>query len=60
MELRAYLEMLLNNPALARKLGDNARKTIEEKYGIDKFLKSWNDLLYKTVENYSDINGDIR
>ena len=60
VELRAYLEMLLNNPALARKLGDNARKTIEEKYGIDKFLKSWNDLLYKTVENYSDINGDIR
>jgi len=41
-ELRSYLEMLLNNDAVAKKLGENARKTIEQKYNLDRFIKCWN------------------
>lgn len=54
-ELRAYLEMLLNNPQLAEKLGQNARKTIEDEYNLNKFITGWNKLFYDTVENYSDV-----
>ena len=50
-ELRTYLEMLLNNDAIAKKLGENARKTIEEKYNLDRFIKSWN----KTFEVATNI-----
>lgn len=42
-ELRSYLEMLLNNDSIAQKLGENARKTIEEKYSLERFTKSWNN-----------------
>lgn len=41
-ELRSYLEMILNNDAVAKKLGENARKTIEQKYNLDRFVMSWN------------------
>jgi glycosyltransferase involved in cell wall biosynthesis len=54
-ELRSFLEMLLNKPELARKLGNAARETICEKYGIQRFIDSWNNLFYSTVENYMDV-----
>jgi hypothetical protein len=54
-ELRSFLEMLLNKPELARKLGNAARETICEKYGIQRFIDSWNNLFYSTVENYTDV-----
>lgn len=41
-ELRSYLEMLLNNDSVAEKLGNNARKTIEERYSLKRFTESWN------------------
>jgi glycosyltransferase involved in cell wall biosynthesis len=51
-ELRAYLELLINNEQMAKRLGENARKTIEEKYNLDIFVKKWDNLLYNTVENH--------
>ena len=54
-ELRAHLETLLNNPQLAAKLGQNARKTIEGEYNLDKFVAGWDKLFYDTVENYVDV-----
>ena len=54
-ELRGFLEMLLENEDLAKKLGDEARKTICEKYNLQKFVDGWNNLLYDTVENYIDM-----
>jgi len=41
-ELRSYLEMLLKNDPIAKKLGESARKTIEEKYNLKRFISSWN------------------
>ena len=53
-ELRSFLEMLLNNEDLAFKLGQEARKTICERYGLASFVNNWNNLFYDTIENYSD------
>ena len=54
-ELRSFLEMLLQNPDLARRLGDAARATICERYGLQRFIDNWNNLFYRTVENYTDV-----
>jgi glycosyltransferase involved in cell wall biosynthesis len=51
-ELRSYLEMLLNNDAVAKKLGENARKTIEEKYDLQRFIDSWNNAFNLIMKNY--------
>lgn len=41
-ELRSYLEMLLNNESIGKKLGESARETIVKNYSLDRFLNSWN------------------
>jgi len=51
-ELRQYAEKLINDPELARELGNNAQKTILEKYNQDKFVDKWNNLFYSTINNY--------
>lgn len=53
-ELRSYLELLLSDEDLSKKLGENARKTIVEKYNLDRFCQSWNNLLYSTIERYKE------
>jgi hypothetical protein len=54
-ELRAFLEMLLKDQTLANKLGQEARKTICDKYNLQSFVDNWDNLLYDTVENYADV-----
>lgn len=51
-ELRSFLELLLNDNDLARQIGDNARKTIIEKFNLNRFCDNWNNLLYTTIERY--------
>lgn len=53
-ELRSYLELLLSDNDLAKTFGDNARKTIIEKYNLEKFCNNWNKLLYSTIERYKE------
>jgi len=48
-ELREYLELLLKDDELSRTLGRNARKTISEKYGLDKFTQNWDSILKHTA-----------
>tara|TARA_R110000824_G_scaffold9932_16_gene44177 strand:+ start:1978 stop:3009 length:1032 start_codon:yes stop_codon:yes gene_type:complete len=52
-ELRQFLQMLMSNEDLAKQLGEEARKTVVEKFGLKRFIESWNNLLYDTVENYT-------
>lgn len=51
-ELRSYLEMLLNNDLVAEKLGQNARKTIEERYSLERFTQSWNKAFKIATNSY--------
>ncbi len=47
-EMRKYLELLLKDPPLARKLGNAARKTVQEKFGLQRFVNEWNNILLRT------------
>ena len=52
--LRSMLETLLNNPDMARDLGENAQKTIREKYNLASFVDNWNNLFYSTIREYKE------
>lgn len=49
-ELRRYIDMLSNKEDVAQEVGENARKTILEKFGIDSFVEKWNNIFYSCVE----------
>lgn len=50
-ELRTYLETLLADPDKARELGENARQTIINKYSLNRFIETWNNIFYTAIEN---------
>lgn len=43
-ELRSKIELLLNNKDLRKEMGQNARKTIEEKFPEHLFVQKWKDV----------------
>ncbi len=49
-ELRRYTHELLNNPILAKQIGDRGRKTIEEKFCQDRFIRQWNEIFQEASE----------
>ncbi len=49
-ELRKYTHELLNNPILAKQIGDAGRKTIEEKFSQDRFIRQWNEIFQTATE----------
>lgn len=48
-ELRSYCLELLNNPILAHEIGMAGRKTIEEKFSLDRFVGRWNEIFKQTA-----------
>ena len=50
-EMRERLEQLLEDDDLAKKLGDNARKTITSSFGLNRHLKSWNNVFEEVIRN---------
>ena len=48
-ELRKYCEMLLEDDELARKLGENAQKTIRENFSPEQFVEKWNLVFNKVL-----------
>lgn len=48
-EMRSRLELLLQDATLCRKLGEAARKTIEEEFSMNHFISNWNKVLRKTA-----------
>lgn len=40
-----HMRALLANPAEARRLGDGARRTALERFGIERFVRDWDSLL---------------
>lgn len=49
-ELKMYLEKLLQDKELRLKMGQAARKKVEEKYSQEKFINTWNFIFNKTYE----------
>lgn len=47
-ELRGYIEKLLADPELAKKIGESARQTILERFSEDRFINEWNTTFDKT------------
>ncbi|HEX6506079.1 MAG TPA: glycosyltransferase [Chloroflexota bacterium] len=41
-ELIERMRYLIANPAVARKLGNNARRVAAERFGLDRFARAWN------------------
>ena len=46
-QLQSSIQNLLNNPGLAKELGENARQTILEKFNEDSFVGNWNNIFNK-------------
>lgn len=45
VKLRKSLELLLNDQLLAKTMGEQARKTVAEKFPMDKFISRWNSVI---------------
>lgn len=48
-EMRFYLEDILKNRSAYEQIGWNARKTILEKFSLDKFVEKWDNLLRRAT-----------
>jgi hypothetical protein len=57
-ELRFHLERLIENPELCKKLGHAAQKTIKDKFSIDKFVLSWNNIFRRATNIIPTYIGD--
>ena len=51
-DLNFWCRELLDKPELAKRIGENGRKTIVEKYNLKNFVDGWNNLLYKTIGEF--------
>lgn len=49
-ELEMYLQKILTDPELRKTLGENARKTILERFSETNFIKKWNEIFDITYE----------
>lgn len=49
-EMRDYLELLLRDEDLATRLGEAARQTIIDKFGVDRFVSEWNEVFYQAQQ----------
>jgi len=45
-KMKQYLVDLLNDEDMAKEIGDNARKTIVDRYSAEKFVDKWQYILY--------------
>jgi len=52
-EINNYLKLLLTDDKLRKDIGANARKTIEENYSEQRFIKEWNELFNTAHEVFN-------
>ncbi len=46
-QLRKYLELLLENPVLAKEIGARGKETVQQKFPISRFVDSWQKIILK-------------
>lgn len=49
-ELRQYCLQLLKDKELARKMGENARTMVIQKFGMEKFVSSWQNVFRRVLQ----------
>lgn len=54
--LRERIIQLLQNPELAKQIGQKARETVVNKFNITRFVNDWNNIFYKAAN--ITVNGD--
>jgi glycosyltransferase involved in cell wall biosynthesis len=52
-ELKDYIRILLEDDELRQTIGKEARKTVTEKYNLNRFVSDWNKLFNKVIEEVS-------
>jgi hypothetical protein len=50
-ELIDYMQFLLKNPSVARRLGDNARELALKNYSLPRFVNDWNETFQELVKS---------
>jgi glycosyltransferase involved in cell wall biosynthesis/tetratricopeptide (TPR) repeat protein len=55
--LNQRIDFLLKNPEEARKLGEKARKTVQDKFPLKRFLHSWQKAVEKSVLEFLQRTG---
>jgi glycosyltransferase involved in cell wall biosynthesis len=48
-DIRKYLNLLLKDKKECYRIGSNARKTVAEKFNLDKFVQNWNNIFVEAV-----------
>ena len=51
-DLKFWCRELLDKPDLARKIGENGKKTIQEKYSLERFIQAWNRAFKLAIGSY--------
>jgi hypothetical protein len=49
-DLIERMRHLLTHPAAARRLGENARRVAEARFGLDRFVRDWNLAFHRAIE----------
>jgi glycosyltransferase involved in cell wall biosynthesis len=57
-ELVDQMHILLNNPAEARRMGDNARQLARSRFGLGRFVQDWNRVFNDVV--HSQVGPTLR
>ncbi len=55
--LNQRIEFLLKNPEEARRIGQRAKKTIKEKFPLDRFLDSWHKVIHQSILEFLEKTG---
>ena len=50
--LKNCIELLMKDSVLAKRLGENARQTVAQKFPIKKFIKSWADAVELSIRDF--------
>lgn len=51
-DMRKAIKHLLKNPEECRRIGQNARQMVLNRFGMDRFVKDWNKVLFDTLERW--------
>lgn len=55
--LNRCIDILMKDPALAKRMGENARRTVAQKFPINKFIQSWAEVVNLAIKDFLQNTG---